>query len=134
MTRHKFTVLFVDDEDESRECFRTAFEDDFEVLTAANAEEAWSIITSTPNIGVIISDQRMPGQQGTELLIRIRRHYPGVIRILTTAYADMGMLIDAINNAAIYRYVVKPWDLQELRVILTQALESVLVHRESDDV
>jgi two-component system, probable response regulator PhcQ len=132
MTGHKFTILFVDDDDVTRDCFRIAFEDDFKVLTAASAEEAWNIITSTPDIGVIISDQRMSGQQGTELLIRTRRHYPGVIRILTTAHADMGILIDAINNAAIYRYVVKPWDLQELRVILTQALESILMHHNSD--
>ena len=132
MIGHKFTILFVDDDNETREYFREAFEQDFEVLTAANAEEAWHIITSIPNIGVVISDQRLPGQQGIELLIRTRRFYPGVLRILTAAYADMGMLTDAINNAAIYRYVVKPWDLQELRVILTQALESILSRNAPD--
>lgn len=129
---HKFVVLFVDDEEQACKYFRMAFERDFEVLTATSVDEAWDIVTSVPNIGIVISDQRMPGKQGVELLTKLRHEYPEIIRILTTAYADMNAVIDAINNAAIYRYVVKPWDLQELRIILTQALESILMRHEAN--
>jgi two-component system probable response regulator PhcQ len=130
---HKqFAVLFVDDEEQSRKYFRMAFEGDFQVLTAASVEEAWSVFTSGPPIGVLVTDQRMPRQSGTELLARVRREHPDVIRVLTTAYADLDAVIEAVNAGAIYRYVVKPWDIRDLRITLRQAMEYFLLRRERD--
>jgi two-component system, probable response regulator PhcQ len=131
---HKqFAVLFVDDEEQSRKYFRMAFEEDFQVLTAASVEEAWSVFApGGPPVGVLVTDQRMPQQSGTELLARVRRERPDVIRVLTTAYADLDAVIEAVNTGAIYRYVVKPWDIRDLRNTLRQAMEYFLLRRERD--
>jgi two-component system probable response regulator PhcQ len=129
----KFAVLFVDDEEQTRKYFRMAFDQDFQVLTAASVEEAWSVFASGGSpVGVLVTDQRMPQHPGTELLARVRREHPDVIRVLTTAYADLDAVIEAINTGAIYRYVVKPWDIRDLRITLMQAMEYFLLRRERD--
>jgi two-component system probable response regulator PhcQ len=129
----KFSVLFVDDEDQTRKYFRMAFEQHFPVLTAGSVEEAWNLLSSeSAQVAVLITDQRMPVQVGTELLARVRREHPDIVRILTTAYADLDAVIDAVNSGAIYRYVVKPWDVRELRVTLTRAMEYFQLRRERD--
>ena len=65
----------------------------------------------------------MPGEKGVEFLERARRLHPEAIRILTTAYSDFDVAIEAVNSAAIYKYVTKPWDIPELEIILNQACE-----------
>ncbi|HEY3493167.1 MAG TPA: response regulator [Polyangiaceae bacterium] len=126
-------LLFVDDEEQARKYFRMAFEEDFQVLTAPGVEEAWQIIAAgTPPVGVVITDQRMPRQQGTDLLGRVRRTYPGIVRILTTAHADIEAAIDAVNSGAIFRYLVKPWEIRDLRVNLRHAMEYFQLRRERD--
>jgi two-component system, probable response regulator PhcQ len=126
-------LLFVDDEEQARKYFRMAFEDDFQVLTAPGVEEAWQIIAAgSPPVGMVITDQRMPRQAGTELLGRVRRTYPGIVRILTTAHADLDAAIDAVNSGAIFRYLVKPWEIRELRVTLRHAMEYFQLRRERD--
>jgi two-component system probable response regulator PhcQ len=128
-----FSVLFVDDEDQTRKYFRMAFEQHFRVLTAGSVEEAWNLLSSeSARVAVLITDQRMPVQVGTELLARVRREHPDIVRILTTAYADLDAVIDAVNSGAIYRYVIKPWDVRELRVTLTRAMEYFQLRRERD--
>ena len=126
-------LLFVDDEEQARKYFRMAFEEDFQVLTAPGVEEAWQIIAEgKPAVGVVITDQRMPRQQGTDLLGRVRRTYPGIVRILTTAHADLDAAIDAVNSGAIFRYLVKPWEIRDLRVNLRHAMEYFQLRRERD--
>jgi two-component system, probable response regulator PhcQ len=126
-------LLFVDDEEQARKYFRMAFEEDFQVLTAPGVEEAWQLIAAgAPPVGVVITDQRMPKQAGTDLLGRVRRTHPGIVRILTTAHADLDAAIDAVNSGAIFRYLVKPWDIRELRVTLRHAMEYFLLRRERD--
>jgi two-component system, probable response regulator PhcQ len=129
----RFALLFVDDEEQARKYFRMAFEKDFQVLTAGTVEEAWQLVEARdPEVGLVISDQRMPNQQGTELLGRVRRAHPQVVRILTTAYTDLDATIEAVNSGAIFKYVVKPWDIRELRVTLMRAMEYFLLRRERD--
>ena len=74
----------------------------------------------------------MPNQVGTELLGRVRRAHPQIVRILTTAYADLEATIEAVNSGAIFKYVVKPWDIRELRVTLLRAMEYFMLRRERD--
>ncbi len=88
--------------------------------------------TSETPVGVIISDQRMPGKTGVDLLTHARKAHPGTVRILATAYADIDSAIDAVNSGAIYRYIAKPWDIRELRGVLLRAMEFFIVQRERD--
>jgi two-component system probable response regulator PhcQ len=126
-------LLFVDDEEQARKYFQMAFDEDFQVLTAPGVEEAWQIIAGgAPAVGVVITDQRMPRQAGTELLGRVRRTYPEIVRILTTAHADLDAAIDAVNSGAIFRYLVKPWEIRDLRVTLRHAMEYFHLRRERD--
>jgi two-component system probable response regulator PhcQ len=129
----QFAILYVDDEEVSLKYFRKAFEPEFRVLTAKNVDEACEIFDrEMTSIGVVISDQRMPGRSGVELLTYVRQKRPNIIRILTTAYSDLESAIAAVNSGAIYKYVVKPWNLQDLRVILMRALDYFILQRERD--
>jgi two-component system response regulator AtoC len=80
---------------------------------------------------VIVSDQRMPGMSGIELLRRAKELRPDAVGILLTAYADLDVLVDAINSGAVERYIQKPWDSKELAVILRQAITSFATVREN---
>jgi len=129
----QYHILFVDDEEQALKYFKKAFAGDFEILTASTAAQAWEMIENDGDrIGVVISDQRMPGQSGVDLLTKIRRKRPGIVRILTTAYSELDNAIDAVNSGAVFRYVTKPWQLRELRGILLRAMEFFLVQRERD--
>jgi len=129
----KFAVLYVDDEPQPLKLFRQIFEPVFNVLTAGGADEAQKVIAEHgDNIGVVITDQRMPQKTGVNLLDELRQSHPGIIRILTTAYSDLQSAIEAVNRGAIYKYVVKPWDMDDLRVLLMRALEFFIVQQERD--
>lgn len=129
----KFAVLYVDDEAQSLKYFRKAYEKDLQVLTASHADEAWRILEdNADHIGVLLTDQRMPGGSGTDLLERVRLYRPSIVRILTTAYSDLDSAIAAVNSGAVFKYVVKPWNLQDLRGVLLRAMDYFLVQRERD--
>jgi len=128
-----FAVLFVDDEEKAQKYFRMAYAQDFPVLTASNVAEALAVLEQRGDeIAVLITDQRMPGAQGVELLNRARQSWPAIVRILTTAYSDLENAIAAVNRGEILRYVTKPWDIEELRMELRQALDYFLLRRERD--
>ena len=74
----------------------------------------------------------MPGEKGVQFLERARLLHPRAIRILTTAYSDLDVAIEAVNSGAIYKYVTKPWDIPQLQVTLQRALEFFIVQRERD--
>jgi two-component system probable response regulator PhcQ len=129
----KCTVLYVDDEDMALKYFTRAFEHRFPILTALNATEGFRLLEQNrEQIGLVITDQRMPGEKGVRFLERARQLQPKAIRILTTAYSDLNVAIDAVNSGAIYKYVTKPWDIPQLQVTLQRAVEFFLVQRERD--
>jgi two-component system probable response regulator PhcQ len=129
----KFAVLYVDDEEKSLVNFTRAFGDDCTVLTVNNAAAAFQLVQQRgAEIGVLMTDQRMPGEKGVWLLERVRQIRPQIIRILATAYADMDAAIAAVNSGAIYKYVTKPWDPAELQLTLKQSLEFFMVQDERD--
>lgn len=132
-TEGGFAVLFVDDEEKALKYFRMAYANEFPVLTAGSVRAALEILErQADEIGVLITDQRMPGQQGVDLLKRAREDWPGIVRILTTAYSDLDDAIEAVNRGEIMRYITKPWDLQALKVELRHALDFFLLRRERD--
>lgn len=126
-------ILIVDDEPQAVKYFKKAFGTKYDVLTATSADEAESLILSgNHNIGLVISDQRMPGRSGVSLLNRIRNERPDIIRMLTTAYADLDSAIDAVNKGEVLRYISKPWDLRVLEAEIDQAITFYLLKNEYD--
>lgn len=114
----------VDDETKALKYFARAFASRFTVFSAASAAEALQVLAEHhAEIGVIVTDQRMPEANGVELLQVVRREYPQTVRILTTAYTELDLLIQAINTGAIYSFVSKPWQLEDLERTLVSALE-----------
>ena len=131
----KFAILYVDDEEKSLKYFGRAFEGQFRVLTAANAQEGFRLLEQHKNeIGLLITDQRMPGEKGVQLLERARQLCPRVVRVLVTAYSDLDAAIDAVNTGAIYKYVTKPWDIPQLETTLKRGLEFFIVQQERDQL
>jgi two-component system probable response regulator PhcQ len=129
----KFAVLYVDDEELSLKYFTRAFQSQFRVLTATNAQEGYRLLEQYGDeIALIMTDQRMPGEQGVQFLGRARQLLPRAIRILTTAYSDIEVAIEAVNSGAIYKYISKPWEVPDLEITLKRALEFFMVQRERD--
>lgn len=129
----KCTILYVDDEEKSLKYFTRAFGDKFRILSAANAAEGYRLLEQyRDEIALLMTDQRMPGEKGVEFLQRARRLHPTAIRILTTAYSDFDVAIEAVNSAGISKYVTKPWDIPELETILRGACEFFMMERERD--
>src|SRR6266568_4916496 len=131
----KYTILHVDDEEKSLKYFTRAFEDQFKILTATNAQDGLRLLEEhKDDIGILMTDQRMPGEKGVWLLEKARQLRPRIVRILATAYADMDAAIAAVNAGAIYKYVTKPWDPVQLELTLKQALEFFMVQEERDQL
>jgi two-component system probable response regulator PhcQ len=131
----KYAILYVDDEEKSLKNFSRAFGEQFRIFTAANAQDGLKLLEQHANeIGVLMTDQRMPGEKGVWLLERARQSYPRVIRILATAYSDMDAAIAAVNTGAIYRYVTKPWEPPQLEQTLKRSLEFFIVQCERDQL
>jgi eukaryotic-like serine/threonine-protein kinase len=115
-------VLFVDDEERILTALKTIFRGRYHVLTAANGKEALDFISKF-KIPVIVSDQRMPGMLGVELLRRARELSPDSVRILLTGYSDLASIVGSINEGEVYRFISKPWDNQELQQVIGEAVD-----------
>ena len=139
MTNHydysKFAILYVDDEEKSLVNFTRAFGDVFKIFTASNAADGLKLAEAhVREIGVLMTDQRMPGEKGVWLLEHVRQLRPQIIRILVTAFTDMDAAIAAVNSGAIYKYITKPWDPAQLELTLKQSLEFFMVQDERDQL
>lgn len=115
-------ILLVDDEENILNSLRRVLRSEpYSVQIANGGEQALQMLREQP-VDLIISDARMPGMDGATLLAEVQKHWPESIRILLTGYADINTTIRAINLGHIYRYISKPWEDEELRLILRQAL------------
>jgi signal transduction histidine kinase len=125
----EFLVLYVDDESPNRIVFEHTFRDLFRVALAGSGEEALKKMdVEVP--AVVISDQRMPGMAGSELLAEVKRRYPDVERVFLTAYPDPGPMLDAINKVGASRFLVKPWDKREMTAVLAGAIDAYRLNQE----
>ena len=122
-------ILFVDDEPQSVKYFRRAFGAEFRVLAVGGSAEAEQVLAAEEEargerggVGVLLTDQRMPMETGVQLLLRVKERHPTVMRLLTTAYADIDDAVAAVNLGEIHRYIVKPWDIDALRADLRSSL------------
>jgi two-component system response regulator AtoC len=125
-----YDVLVVDDESDNLDAFRFAFRKSFRLHYALGGSEALATL-ATLEPAVIIADQRMPEVNGIDLLREAKTRYPDAYAILLTAYADLEVLVDAVNSGAVDRYVQKPWDSKEFAVIIRQAIQSFVTLREN---
>jgi two-component system response regulator HupR/HoxA len=125
-----FPVLVVDDESDILRAFELSYGDDFTVLTAEGGARALDVLAHE-DVSVIVSDQRMPGMDGSEFLERSMTVRPHSVRIVLTGYTDIDALVRAVNRSRIYRYLTKPWDDEEMRTALTRAIELFNLAREN---
>lgn len=110
---HHLGLLIVDDEPNLLETLQEVFRRHFVVYTARNAAEALGIVREhAPKL--ILCDQRMPGTTGIELLAQIKELQPDTVRMLLTGYSDINVVIQALNDGLLYKYLTKPWEQQEL--------------------
>ncbi len=123
-------ILYVDDEEHNLTAFRASFRRDFVVHTAINAAAGEALLGEHP-IEVVVTDQRMPDVTGVEFLERIRQRHPDPIRMVLTGFADIEAIIDAINRGQVYRYVTKPWEQQDLKMVLDAAVEMFRLRRDN---
>ena len=125
----EFPILYVDDEPENLRVFELTFKRDFKILTATSAEEGLRILNENP-VALVLSDQRMPSMTGVDFLARVRDIDPKTVRVLVTAYGDVEILKQAINDGSIYRYVAKPWDPADMKLTLQRGIESYALDQE----
>lgn len=128
--RKKYPILIVDDEQDNLDAFRFNFKRSFNIQSVDNGPAALELLKAQ-EFSVIVTDQRMPKMTGLELLSKAQEIRPDAVGIILTAFTDVDVLIDAINQGTIYRYITKPWDAQEVRGTLIHAMERFHLLREN---
>ncbi len=122
-------VLVVDDEPQVLVALSDLLEDDFEVMTANEPEQALRMAEADREIAVVLSDQRMPRMSGDELLARLRQ-CSDATRVLCTGYADLQAVMRSVNEGKIFAYITKPWDGPDLRLKIQHAADNFRLHHE----
>jgi DNA-binding NtrC family response regulator len=128
-----YKILIVDDEPANLRTLARLFRDDYEVLTAASGDEALALL-GQHDVALLITDQRMPGMTGIELLKKTVTLRPRMVRIILTGYTDVDALVEAINCGQVYRYVAKPWNNDELRLTVKRALEHFESYKQKSEL
>jgi len=129
MSAEKQRILLVDDEPQVLLALEDLLADDFAVLKTASPEEALKLVANDRDIAVVLSDQRMPQMTGDELLARIDAS-SAAKRILVTAFADLSAVIRAVNNGQLFAYVTKPWNPNDLVLMVQKAADNFRLSQE----
>ena len=125
------TILCVDDEKAIRSALRRVFLDEpWELLFASSGQEGLGIFEER-EVDLVLSDFRMPGMDGAEFLKRVKKINPNSMRIVLSGYADINLIVEALNEGEIYRFVAKPWNDDELLHNVRKALEHHRLHSEN---
>ncbi|MBT6177463.1 MAG: hybrid sensor histidine kinase/response regulator [Deltaproteobacteria bacterium] len=122
-------ILYVDDDEANRVIFELSFQDTFNIMTTESGVEALEIL-KTENIGVVLTDQRMPKMTGNELLTHVKAAHPKVIRVILTAYSQLDPILKAVNEGLVARYIIKPWNKSELEAVLEWGIEAFKLGQE----
>lgn len=126
-----FTLLFVDDEESVLSSLQRIFlEENYRILTATSADKALEVMNSE-RIHLVVSDHRMPGITGAELLKEIKERWPETIRIMLTGYADVQSIMGAVKDGAVYKFITKPWNDEDLRLTVSLALQQYVIMQEN---
>ncbi|MDA8169568.1 MAG: response regulator [Nitrospiraceae bacterium] len=124
-------ILCVDDEPNVLKALQRLFlDDDYEILTAASGQDGL-LMLEKEKVQLVISDYRMPMMNGVEFLKEVRLHHPETVRIVLSGYADTAAIVSAINEGEIYKFIPKPWNDDELKVTVLNALERYFLYKEN---
>jgi response regulator RpfG family c-di-GMP phosphodiesterase len=119
----KHTVLCVDDETNILQSLKRLLrKENYTLLTASSGKEGLELLTSH-DVHLVMSDQRMPEMSGTEFLAEIKEKYPDVIRIILTGYTEVDAITESINRGHIYKFFLKPWNDENLKLEINKALD-----------
>lgn len=125
-------LLLVDDEENILSSLtRLLRRDGYHILRATSGSAGLALL-KTNDVGVIISDQRMPEMSGVEFLSQVKAQYPNTVRMVLSGYTDLNSVTDAINNGAIYKFLTKPWDDEQLRRNVREAFEHFNLRHENE--
>jgi len=128
-------ILCVDDErNVLRAIERLFLDDDYEIITAASGDEGLEILGSRSPIQIVLSDYRMPGMNGVDFLKTVCEHWPDTVRIVLSGYADTAAVVSAINEGRIYKFIPKPWNDDELKVTIANAIERYRLHERNSEL
>lgn len=131
----KFAVLYVDDEEQALKYFGKILGREFQVLTANSVATAMEILEKDhEKIGVVLTDQRMPNGNGTDLLKQVHTKWPKIVRMMVTAYSELDLAVEAVNAGQIFKYLTKPVDFPQLRETLKAAMDMFLTQGERDSL
>ena len=133
MTDSKHKVLIIDDEAPNLRLLRRVLGDEYETFAAQSGQEGLEILKDQ-DVSLIITDQRMPGMSGVQVLEASQAIRPEAIKILLTGYTDIQALIDAINSGNVYKYIQKPWDAEDLKLTVRRALETYDLRRRNQQL
>ena len=119
-----YPILYIDDEKGNIIAFESNFEDEFNIISAASAEEGLEILNKNESIAVLIVDQKLGEgkMEGTAMCEIVRREYPDIVRIILTAFNEFKIAFEGINKGNIFKYIFKPWNPHELRLDLERAV------------
>lgn len=128
-----YTILCVDDEINILKSLKRLFFDEksITVLTAVGAKEGAEILKAQP-VDLVLSDERMPQVQGSDFLRFVKQHFPNTVRIILTGYSDNKAILKAVNEGEVYRYLIKPWNDEELIMVIKNALEYGKLRKENE--
>ena len=128
------TVLFVDDDRITLKALERTMQDElYRSLFAQSGSQALDIMAVEP-VDVVVTDLLMPEMDGMVLLDWVQAEYPDAIRVVLSALGDTASILEAINNGSVYRYIVKPWNKEELKITVRQALELFEIQQEKKDL
>jgi DNA-binding NtrC family response regulator len=119
----KSNIIIVDDTKEILESFKREMRiEPYNVSSATSGEEALEILSENP-CKLIISDIKMPRMDGFELLSRVQDLYPDMIRVVLSGHSDVKLILKLVNKGGIYRYLTKPWEIEDVKVTIRQCIE-----------
>ncbi len=128
----KYTILVVDDEELFIEYIQRVISDEnYNVITAASAQEGLDILEKQ-QVSMVISEYEIPLMNGLEFLEKVRIIYPNILTIMVTEHADIDLAIKAINEAGVYKFLLKPLDDIDFKNMIKKTLESLQVIKERD--
>jgi PAS domain S-box-containing protein len=128
----KIKVLYVDDEPNNLISFKANYREFFEIYTAESAEAGRKILMEK-EVHILITDQRMPGKSGVQFLESTLKDQPQIIRMILTGYADLETAVEAINKGQIYKYILKPFDFDDLKTTIETAYDQYVFRKSGDE-
>ncbi len=119
-------ILIVDDDEMIlKSISRILRNEDYQILTAQSGQKGL-VMLENYEVNLVVSDQKMPGMDGLEFLKRAKKEYPQIVTIMLTGHAEVEIAMNAINEAGVYKFILKPWDDNDLKVTIRQALDTTM--------